>query len=435
MPTAAPDLHAATARIKAAAARLGFAACGVLPAGPARTHAFYEAWLAAGYGGEMGYLRRHAEPKRDPAALLPGAQSVLVLAHAYDAPVPPPPAAPGDPPRGLVSRYARGTDYHDVLHAKLERLAASVAEALGRPVRHRACVDSAPLMERELAARAGLGWVGRNAMLIHWRLGSWLFLAELLLDAPLAYDAAVPARPGRRTRRVPPPAPLPELALGLRESCGACTACIAACPTGAIVGDKTVDAQHCISYLTIELKGPVPRALREPMGAWVFGCDVCQDVCPWNRRAPPATEPALRGDGEAAAPLLAGLLGLDDAAFRARYRHTALWRPRRRGLLRNAAIALGNRIAERRSAGLPSDPHALEALRRALDDREPLVRGAAAWALGRAAAPEAQPWLRAALASEADPDVQGELREALGEDERGEPVAPGTAGGADQPRR
>jgi epoxyqueuosine reductase len=412
MAPAAREVHELTARVKAEAARLGFAACGVVPAAPAASHAFYEGWLAADYAGAMGYLHRHAAFKRDPRTLLPEAQSVLALAHPYDAPAPAPP--PDDPtPRGRVSRYARGADYHDVLHAKLERLAAFVAQARGGPVRHRACVDSAPLLERELAARAGLGWVGRNALLIHWRLGSWLFLAELLLDVPLTPDLPPPPRRGRPARAVPPPVALPPAALELRESCGSCTACLSACPTGAIVGDKVVDARRCISYLTIELKGPIPAALRPALGDWVFGCDVCQEVCPWNRHGQPTAEPALRPAPGQAFPALAELLGLDDAAFRARFRRTALWRPRRRGLLRNAALALGNRLAADRAAGRAHDATALQALRRALRDGEALVRGATAWALGHSGAGEAPEWLRDALRDETDVDVRQELQGAL----------------------
>jgi epoxyqueuosine reductase len=437
-----PESAALTARIQAEAARLGFAACAALPAEPSRTQAFYAAWLAAGMAGEMAYLHRHAAPKQDPRALLPEARSVLALAFPYDAPQPTLPAA--DPtPRGRVSRYARGADYHDVLHEKLAALADFIGRTLGRPVRHRACVDSAPVMERELAARAGLGWVGRNAMLIHWRHGSWLFLAELLLDVPLAPSVPPPRRRGQRGRAVPPPEPLAaagrRAALDLRESCGTCTACLSACPTGAIVGDKTVDARRCLSYLTIELKGPVPEALRPALGDWVFGCDLCQDVCPWNRRSRPTPERAFHGDAERAFPSLVELLGLDPAGFRARFRHTPLWRPRRRGILRNAALALGNRLAADAALGRAPAPAALDALRRALGDPEPLVRGAAAWALGRAA-PAAGvagvpvlDWLRAALSRESDGVVRTELERALQAGEAS-PVGPEAGAGA-QPRR
>jgi epoxyqueuosine reductase len=405
--------------IKAEAAALGFPLAGILPTGPARTHDFYRAWLAQGHAGEMGYLQRHAEPKRDPRSLEPAARSLVVLGHPYPAAEPAPPA--GDAvPRGRVSRYARARDYHEVLGEKLARLAASIARAAGRPVRHRVFLDTLPLMEREFAARAGLGWVGRNALLIHWRLGSWLFLGGLLLELPLAYDRPPPPRRVARAGGIPDPPgadALPEtarLAAALRESCGSCRACLDACPTGAIVADRTVDSRRCISYHTIELKDPIPHEWRPAIGEWVFGCDICQEVCPWNRKAPPAAEPALEGDGEAARPSLPALLALDDAAFRARYRHTPLWRPRRRGLLRNAAIALGNRLA---AGGRPPARGealtALGALGKALADPEPLVRGAAAWGLGRAPMPEARALLQGAPTDEPHPQVREEVRRAL----------------------
>ncbi|MCH9047172.1 MAG: HEAT repeat domain-containing protein [SAR324 cluster bacterium] len=207
--------------------------------------------------------------------------------------------------------------------------------------------------------------------------------------------------------------------LNLLESCGSCTACIDACPTNAIVADKTVDARRCISYLTVELKGPVPEALRPAMGDWVFGCDICQDVCPWNRKAQPGDEAAFKSGLEGARPSLAALLALDDTAFRQRFRHTALWRAKRRGVLRNAAIALGNVAAEsasRKGAGQRGlVKQALPALAGALADAEPLVRGAAAWALGRIGTPNARKAVSQALGAENDASVRGEMTRALGQ--------------------
>jgi epoxyqueuosine reductase len=344
----------------------------------------------------MGYLNRHAPLKADPAALLPGARALVVATLSYHAPAP---RAGGDAAlRGRVARYAWGRDYHEAIEEKLARLGewldAATRREQGRPAAWRAFVDTSPVMEREFAVRAGLGWVGKNANLIHWEHGSWLFIAGLLVDVPLDCDAPVPAREADAAALLP-----------ARESCGTCTACIEACPTGAIVADKTVDARRCISYLTIELKAPIPPELRPGLGRWVFGCDVCQEVCPWNRAPPADGEPA---DAGTAFPPLAELLGLDESAFSARLGHTALARPRRRGLLRNAAIVLGNALA----GGAPESPgHAegLAALRRALGDPEPLVRGAAAWALGRARPAGADAWLRRALDAEADPGVQDEL--------------------------
>jgi epoxyqueuosine reductase len=439
-PAPATDQAAAlAAALKAEAGRLGFSGCGIVAlgdpadfaaAGAAWSHPFYQRWLAAGHAGEMGYLRRHAAPKRHPGALLPGARSLIALTHAYGAPALPRPAGGL---RGRVSRYAWGRDYHDVLANKLERLAAFLQARLGRPLRHVVAVDSKPLLEREYAARAGLGFVGKNACLIDWERGSWLFLAELLVDVALAPDAprvAAPlTRPSARRDGSPETAPLDAmtgdpLPWTLRESCGSCTACLDACPTGAIVAPKTVDARRCISYLTIELKGPIPEPLRPALGAWVFGCDVCQDVCPWNHRVPRTSaartaaaetcEPAFQATPERAHPSLADLLGLDEAAFRARFAGTPLLRPKRRGLLRNAALALGNVTPP---VGAP-DPGglrlpALAALRHALADPEPLVRGAAAWALGRIGGAVARETLAGRLPNESDPTVVGEVRRAL----------------------
>jgi epoxyqueuosine reductase len=248
-----------------------------------------------------------------------------------------------------VARYARGADYHDVLRERLKRLLAWLqAERPG--CRGRAVVDTAPLLERDYARRAGLGWFGKNTMLLNRRQGSYFFLGALLSDVELTPDAAHET-----------------------SHCGTCTACLDACPTDAFPAPGVLDARRCVSYLTIELRGSVPEELREGLGDWVFGCDVCQEVCPWNRKAPPGAEPALapRPDLEALDP--EEVLGLTEDEFRRRFAGTALTRPRRAGLLRNAALVLGN----------TGGPEALPALRRALADPEPLVREAAAWAVGR----------------------------------------------------
>jgi epoxyqueuosine reductase len=408
-----------TGHVKAEARRLGFIGVAIVPVAPPVTHRFYRDWLAAGFAGTMGYLHRHAPLKQDPAALLPGARSLISVTLNYQ-PAPQPPPAAGQH-RGRVARYAWGRDYHDVLREKLEQLArflaAKLKETAGQGLAWRACVDSAPLMEREFAARGGLGWVGKNGNLIHWEQGSWLVLGELLVDVALDPDTPPAPRdaagPPREAAGLPGTAH-PDALLPLRESCGTCTACIAACPTQAIVADKTVDARRCISYLTIELKGPVPLELRPAVGDWVFGCDVCQEVCPWNRAAPVTTEPAFQGDADAAFPPLAELLALDEAGFRARFGRTALARPRRRGLLRNACIALGNGLATRGGNGQGQDQGAASAaLQRALADSEPLIRGAAAWALGRSRQDAARGWLEHALSIETDPGVREELSSAI----------------------
>jgi epoxyqueuosine reductase len=255
--------------------------------------------------------------------------------------------APGSPVR--VARYAQGADYHDVLRQRLNQLLDRIRQEVPG-CRGRGVVDTAPLLERDFARRAGLGWFGKNTMLLNKHLGSYFFLGALLLDLELQPD------PPHGT-----------------SHCGTCTACLDACPTDAFAGPFQLDARRCISYLTIELKGPVPLELRPGLGDWVFGCDVCQEVCPWNRKAPPAHEPALAQRPDLAALDPVELLGLSAEAFQRRFRSTALARSKRRGLLRNAALVLGNR----------GDPAALPALRRALDDAEPQVREAARWAIDR----------------------------------------------------
>jgi epoxyqueuosine reductase len=237
-------------------------------------------------------------------------------------------------------------------------------------------VDTAPLLERDFARLAGLGWFGKNTMLLNKRLGSYFFLGALLLDIALQPDTPVTT-----------------------SHCGTCTACLEACPTQAFVGPGQLDARRCISYLTIELRGPIPHALREPMGQWIFGCDVCQEVCPWNRKAPLANEPAFQPRPGLVPANLVELLELSPEAFRQRFRGTTITRAKRRGFLRNVAIALGN----------SGDPSAVPALVKALQDEEPLVRGAAAWALGRLGTVEAKAALAARSVIETDAMVRAEI--------------------------
>ena len=338
-------------RIKARARALGFGLVGIAPATAADGFDRLRDWLARGFAGEMDYMRRHADARRHPSAVLPEVRAVVMVGMNY---------APGgdrnqgsgvkeDTALGRVARYARGKDYHDVLRTKLNDLLAWVRrEAPG--CRGRGVVDTAPLLERDFARRAGLGWFGKNTMLIDKRLGSYVLLGALLLDLELAPD------PPHESRH-----------------CGTCTACLDACPTAAFVGPGVLDSRRCLSYLTIELKGDVPEEMRPAMGEWLFGCDVCQEVCPWNRKAPAGTEAALRARPDLVAVDLTELFGMTDEEFRRRFKGTALWRARRRGLLRNAALILGNR----------GDAAALPALERARDDPEPVVSEAARWAVER----------------------------------------------------
>jgi epoxyqueuosine reductase len=344
-------------RLIAQAHRLGFDLAGIAPVGPPAGLDRYRAWLEQDYHSEMAYLARPeaVAARGDPARLLPGVRSVVVVGVNYYT-GPPPPALGNDPSRGLIARYAWGDDYHDVLVPRLRQLAAWLEAETGKPVAHRAYADTGPLLEREMAARAGLGFVGKNTALIHPRLGSWLFLGELLLDVDIVGGEVV----GREST----PA----------SWCGRCTRCLDACPTGALVAPYVLDARRCLSYLTIELKGPIPAGLRPLLGNRIFGCDVCQEVCPWNRRfARPSGEAAFQPRPDSMTPRLLDLMALDDDGFRRRFRGSAVMRAKRRGLLHNVAVALANW----------GDPAAVPALNRALGDAEPLIREHAAWALSR----------------------------------------------------
>ncbi|PKO23484.1 MAG: tRNA epoxyqueuosine(34) reductase QueG [Chloroflexi bacterium HGW-Chloroflexi-1] len=387
---------------------LGFDLIGIVPVEPPEHRAAFVNWLAAGYHGEMASLANRAALRLDPRRLAPDARSMIVLAANYN-PGPPPPdwAAPS---QGRFARYAWAADYHDIIKPRLYELDAWIRARTGRDTPGKACVDTAPLLERDFAARAGLGFIGRNSCLITPRLGSWTFLAALLVPEDLSpsRSADLSPSPGANPTPSPSPAgggervsPFPhrEGGRGVRSPCGQCTRCLDACPTGALVaptgepvGPYMLDARRCISYLTIELRGPIPRDLRPLMGNWVFGCDICQQVCPYNRAAPRTTWPALAPDpARAAAPLL-DLLALDAASFRARYRGAAVTRTKRRGLVRNACVAAGNW----------GNPAAIPTLIPLLADPEPLVRGHASWALGCIGGRAAHQALARAAATEMD---------------------------------
>jgi epoxyqueuosine reductase len=336
-----------TKQVAEQAHRIGFELVGVTRPAPSDHTAFYANWLARDYHAEMGYLARPdaVEKRTDPRHVMSQTRSIVVVGMNYYT---------GGPSLteglwGRVSRYAWGTDYHTVMVERLRALAAWLTGQVGQPVAHREYVDTGPLLERELAQRAGLGWIGKNTNLIHPELGSYFFLGELLLDLELEPDAPFAA-----------------------DRCGDCTACLDACPTGALVAPRTLDARRCISYLTIEHRGSIPAEIRPLLGDRVFGCDTCQEACPWNRRfARPARELAFAPRPGQIAPDLIELLELDDDGFRARFRNTPLWRARRAGLARNAAVVLGNL----------GDPAAIPALGRALSDPDPMVAEHAAWAL------------------------------------------------------
>lgn len=368
-----------TKKIKEYAHKLGFDLVGIVPATKPQTIDFYEDWLDKGFGAEMSYLRRHLKVKKDPSALLNGAKSVICLGINYfTADIPE--ERKNDPSRGIISRYAWGLDYHNVIKQKLEELHSFINFAYHSELDAKFCVDTVPLLEREFAGRAGIGWIGKSSNLINREYGSWLFLAELILTKELVYDkveaATSTGQSGGRFR--------------LRHRCGTCTRCLDACPTNALIAPHTLDSRKCISYLTIEHKGIIPRELRPAIGNRIFGCDVCQEVCPWNRHAKRTDEQGFFPRKMRTTPKLLELMRLTDGEFRNRFKNSPIERTKRRGLLRNVAIAIGNW----------GDRSAVPVLIEALNDPEPLVRIHVAWALGRCGGQEAKDALRNALNKE-----------------------------------
>jgi epoxyqueuosine reductase len=335
------------------ARELGFDSCRVAVCAPPAHAEEFGDWLRDGAAGEMDYMKRGGEKRRDPQNILPGARSMIVLALNYfqgDVPKPPSQsysvASSGAAAAGRIARYAWGDDYHDVIEAKLGKIDIFLRQFGGR---QKSYVDTGPILERDHAAQAGIGWHGKSTMLINERLGTWFFLAEILTTLQLPPD---------------PPA---------RDRCGTCQRCIAACPTGAITAPHKLDARRCISYLTIELKGPIPLELRPLMGNRIFGCDDCLDACPWNRFAQVSRETAFAAARSTGAFSLGDYLKLSEAEFRNLFRNSPIKRIKRRGFLRNVCVALGN-------VGTVED---LPALEKAADDPEPLVAEHARWAIQR----------------------------------------------------
>ena len=328
-------------RIIAQAHTLGFSLVGVTTPEPPPHYAAFEHWLTQGHHGTMRYLaeERSRTRRADPKQILPECRSILVLATPYT-----PTHANGAELQ--IAAYARGADYHDVLPARMQALVQFIEEQTQGPVKSRWYTDTGPLLERDLAQRAGLGWVGRNSCLINPKQGSTFFLSEILLDLELEPD---------------PPF--------TTDHCGTCTRCITACPTDCILPDRTLDARRCISYLTIELKDDIPLDLRDKIRDWVFGCDICQQVCPWNRFAPQG-DPAF---ADATPPPTPEDLTLTPQAFNQRFKRTPLQRTKRRGYLRNLAVTLGN----------SGDIHHLPMLQQALNDPEPMIREHAHWAIAK----------------------------------------------------
>jgi epoxyqueuosine reductase len=374
-------------RIKEAAAGLGFSVTGITSVAPlVKDLSNLEEWIGAGFAAEMDYMVRRPSLKGQPGELVPYAASIVSLAVNYFSPAP---LFKHENRYGRIARYAWGRDYHEVVRPRLVELAASIDRILSsdnrtvNTLRYRSFVDAVPLLERAVAQRAGIGFFGKNTNILQPRAGSWYFLSELLIAAEL-----------------------PEEGPSAKVSCGSCNRCIDACPTGAFAGPFRLDSRRCISYLTIENKGPIPLSLRAQIGEWLFGCDVCQDVCPFNRFSVETNWPDLRPEAGPGTRIdLTELLSIaSDVEFRSRFAGTALTRPKRRGLLRNAAVVAGNIGC---TAALPA------LLERVERDPEPLIRQHAIWAAARLDERSSHRFIARVIKNDPDPVVRDEARAVL----------------------
>jgi len=365
---------ALTVFIKDKALQAGFDLVGISPAASFPEMGFYKEWLEMGYEAQMGYMARDPQKREYIQNVLPGAKSVISCAFNYNTDLPYSTTL-SDNTKGWLSRYAWGDDYHDHISNMLNQLVSNIKDRLDQAVECRFYVDTGPVLERTFGKYAGIGWIGKNTCLINQDIGSWLFIGEIITDLELEYDSTAPDR------------------------CGTCTMCIDACPTQALVKPRVLDSNRCISYLTIELKGPVPRELRDGMENNIYGCDICQDVCPWNTRAPVKTEQSFQPREGLYNPDLSDLAKLSVEDFRVKFKGSPVKRTKRRGLLRSVMIAMGN------SGEIAFLPHIKECLR----DEEALVRVHAAWALFKLQGADAHGALRTHLENEDELMVREEI--------------------------
>jgi len=369
-------------RIKQRATESGFDLVGIAPAVTPTGYSSFLDWIDAGYAGEMQYIPNRADAYEHPKHVLESVKSVIMVGFNYFT-VPAESGSTSQDQKGLgrIARYAWGTaDYHDVLRKRLKQLASVLHDEIP-DCKTRSVVDTAPLLERDFAQLAGLGWIGKNTLLLNKQHGSWFFLGALLTNVELTPDSPHET-----------------------AHCGTCTRCLDVCPTNAFPEAGVLDARKCISYLTIELRDqPIPTELRTGVEDWLFGCDLCQDVCPWNSKATPSTEPDFQPREHLNPTDAAWLLTLDDEQFRAEFKNTPLDRPGRAGLLRTACIVLGN---------VGGEEH-LPQLRISLSDQEPLIRGAAAWAIGKLGGAVEQTVLQSRLQTEDNEQTKVEIESAM----------------------
>ncbi|MBC8508939.1 MAG: tRNA epoxyqueuosine(34) reductase QueG [Anaerolineales bacterium] len=373
-----------TQAVKEEARRLGFHHVGVTTPDPPSHLDTYEQWLTKDHHGDMAWMatERARQRRANPRLILPECESILMLGILYQpSPLRPSPNGRGVGGEGKIASYAWGDDYHDVLPDRLRSLVSFIEYKTGQTIPNRWYTDTGPILERELAQRAGLGWIGKNTNLINPKGGSYFLLAEILLGIELSPDEPL-----------------------ISDHCGSCTRCIEACPTDCILPNRTIDSNRCISYLTIELKEPIPQDLRPQIGDWIFGCDICQQVCPWNIRFSPANgDPAFEPRSGLVQLTLKDELLLSPEEFNRKFKGNPVKRTKRRGYLRNIAIALGNM----------GNPAAVPILSEALKDFEPLIRGHAAWALGQIGGAEATNALQFAAVVEENHVVINEIQNAL----------------------
>jgi len=369
-----------TDSIKSEALALGFDLVGISPVGDLPENQFYKEWLSNGYAGEMGYMEKNPERRADVRAILPDARSVVSCGLNYNTGYPYSTQA-RDGGKGWIARYAWGDDYHETIKKKLEELKGYIHEAAREDDTGVCYVDTGPVLERNYARHAGVGWTGKNTCIINQQKGSWLFLGEIITTLELDYDT-------------PPP-----------DRCGTCTSCIDACPTDAIREPYVLDSRRCISYLTIELKGSIPMELRDKMDNNIFGCDICQDVCPWNKQALVTEQESFLPRESIYNPDLGSLSRLSAQDFRDMFKGSPVKRSKRRGFLRNVMIAIGN----------SGDKELIPRVKDCLEDEEPLVRMHAAWALWKLDGKKCEETLMNHRKNESDPEVLDEIDSILQE--------------------